>query len=122
MKSFDIKEVYVSWAPLGQSVLLYTAWIPTFAAPLAFVWGNPKSTTPNKHVFDVYGSYVLPWARRQGVRSKINEQILKHYGVIITGSGTKEGGMAFLKAAGYKLHKPTGLFFLQKGKCKCRKK
>lgn len=112
-KVFKIEDVYVSWTPIGQGILLYHAWEPKYPAPIGFVWGMPRAHK-DKGTFDVFGSFVQTWARRHGVRTKINEQILKHSELIITSNGTKEGGAAFLKASGYKLNKAIGLYFLER--------
>lgn len=53
--------------------------------------------------FYVGWSYTLPSFRRQGVRAAIHKAMVEWgYQRIVTGGGTTEGGMAWLRAAGYK--------------------
>lgn len=85
--------------PFGQS--MYICYVPAYFAPVGFVWGIGDS----RRVFEVAGSYTEPWARRHGVRTRINEAIFRDYLVIRTNYGSPEGGGAFMKAQGYKFSK-----------------
>jgi hypothetical protein len=63
------------------------------------VWGISLG-----RAFCVFHAYTPEWARRQGVRTKINEAIFKDYDVVETGESTKEG-KSFMRATGYKFDK-----------------
>ena len=82
--------------------------------PLAHVWGI--ITAGEKERFEMLHSYTMPFARRQGLRSLINDWIFEELSidVIISGDGTGEGGMGFMKKYGYELHEPTGNWFITK--------
>lgn len=105
-----LNSAYIQIAELGFGIWCYVLFDRGFVAPLGMVWGLP---TAEKR-FDVYHSYVIPWARRQGVRKRINEEIFKTYNIIATGHGTKEGGAAFLRSQGYKYNKTLKNWYLRK--------
>ena len=113
-----LAKCWVTCIPVGFGVLQYTAFHPSYPAPAGVVWvigyGGKVPTA------DVLHSYTLPFFRRKGVRSLINEQLLKDYAVIRTSGGSKEGGAAFLKAAGYTFDKVRGDWFLKSPKKKAR--
>jgi hypothetical protein len=111
----DLTRAWVTWTQLGHGIWIYGLFAPNFTGPYGLVWGASRGGA-GKNSFEVFHSYVLPYVRRQGVRAKINETILQQFDVIITGDGSKEGGMAFLKSQGYELHKPTGIYFLTRKK------
>ena len=104
MLKFDpkIKTCWVDCVSIGFGISMYACFSRNFVGPIGFVWGTATGDR-GKRRFDVLGSYVMPWARRKGVRTKINEAILSGgCDVIATVSGTEEGGAAFMKAFGYK--------------------
>lgn len=93
----DHEKDWVDRQTIGFGMSIYVLWNRDFAMPLGFVWG-----WGNENAFEVVGSYVLRFARRQGVRTAINEKIFDHFKVIKTCGGTKEDGLPFLRASGYK--------------------
>lgn len=72
------------------------------------VWGleyyvsrSPKQTDSDRTIFIVHGSHVVTWAGRCGVRTLINDHIIKEFYAIATQGGAHEG-QKFMKATGYK--------------------
>jgi GNAT superfamily N-acetyltransferase len=109
-----LARCWVQCVPVGFGVLQYTAFHPSYPAPAGMVWvigyGGDVPTA------DVLHSYTLPFFRRRGIRSLINAELLKEYSIIRTSGGSKEGGAAFLRAAGYTHDKVRGDYFLKRGK------
>jgi hypothetical protein len=105
----DMSGAWVTWAPIGFGQRVYVAYVPNFAAPVGLVWGAGQGET-----FTVAWSYVPPFARRSGVRARINQQILADYRVIATHCGSKDGGEQFIKAQGYKRNKELDCFYLER--------
>lgn len=105
----ELKGAWVTWARIGFGQTIYALYVPSYFAPVGLVWGEGRTTR-----FDVYGSFVIPWARRNGVRTRINEEIFKDYKVISTEGASKEGGRQFMKASGYKRNRELDLFYLRK--------
>ena len=105
-----LDTAWIQVVEIGLGGWCYVLFDRGHASPLGLVWGLP--TAPGR--FDVYHSYVMPWARRQGVRKRINEEIFKTFNVIATGKGTKDGGAAFMKAQGYKYNKELKNWYLLK--------
>lgn len=105
-------KCWVTWHSVGFGCRGYFCFHPEYAAPVGvvFVVGT-GGATPKA---DVMWSYVPPWFRRRGVRTLINEQLLKHYRVVTTGGGSKTGGLAFLKASGYVHDAVRGDWYLMK--------
>lgn len=102
---------------LGFGIVLYACFAREFAGPVGFVWGiGMAAGNAGKSRFEVFGSYVLPWARRAGVRSALNKSIRESYDVITTQNGSGEGGEAFMCAAGYRMDRASGVWPLAKGK------
>ena len=104
-----MKGAWVTWAQIGIGQLIYALYVPNHTAPIGFVWGHSQGEQ-----FCTSGSFVQPWARRFGVRSRINNEIFTHFAVITTVSGSKEGGKQFLKASGYRWSKPMRCFYLER--------
>jgi len=102
VKSVDI--------PFGGT--MYFCFVSAYCYPVGFVWG----VGDNRRVFEVAGSYTEPWARRQGVRTRLNEAILKDYVVIRTNFGSDEGGAAFMRKQGYQFSKELRCYFLTRSK------
>lgn len=83
-------------------------------APAGHVWFVPFAVgDAGKAMALVIDSFVTEWARRQGVRTRLNEEIarLTAVQVVLTPNST-ESGRAFMEATGYQLDKDTGLWFL----------
>jgi len=93
----DLAHAWITWVTIGFAQTMYVLYVPNAQSPVGLVWGWARGDR-----FEVAGSFVPVWARRFGVRSRINEQIFLHFKVISTRDGSKEGGARFLKAAGYK--------------------
>jgi len=113
----DHSKDWIDMQALGFGVAFYALFNRAFPSPLGFVWG----VTNGKNCFDVWGSYTLPWARRQGVRSALNAGLLRAYGRVITTEGSKTGGLAFMKARGYKFEPNTNKWFLAKPQPKAKR-
>ena len=81
--------------------------VPSLPWPVGMVWyrwvGN--STIETLH------SYVFERLRRCGLRTAMHESLILAYPTlkrIITASGSKAGGEAWLKASGFKRNRQTG--------------
>lgn len=61
----------------------------------------------------VMSSWVLPIFRRQGLRSRMNDELFKHATHILSGASSEEG-LSFMRKAGYKLDRFSGLWVLKK--------
>jgi len=95
------EKIWVTWTQIGYGIRLYLAFHPDNIGPIGMVWGFAASEIQ----FHVLYSFVLPYCRRKGVRTTINETIHKHHKVIHTWQGSKTGGEKFLKASGYEYNK-----------------
>lgn len=98
---FDIERCFVDRIEIGLNQALYVCRHPTYACPLGLVWGMENYVAGKWTVFEVYGSNVVHWARRCGVRTLINDAILRVFKVIQT-RGASKMGRKFMKARGYK--------------------
>lgn len=111
--SVDLKGCHIEWQNIGFGMLLYVLFARSNPAPVGFVWGLAIAAgNARKTRFEVFGSYVVPYARRSGVRSRLNRQLLEHWQVITTQNGSKEGGLKFMRAQGYRLDKRSGVWSL----------
>lgn len=118
----QIDRCWVYWSNIGGH-LFYVCFSPVASCPIGLVWGISKAAgNAGKTQFEVAFSYVLPQFRRQGVRTKLNEQILEHWDVIVSQDGTDEGGKAFMQATGYKLNKTIGAWYLTRAAWKRAKR
>jgi hypothetical protein len=113
-----MERAWVTWAQIDRGLGMYICYVENHTSPVGFVWGRLAGQGA-KSTFETCGSYVPTWARRFGVRSRINETIFQHAATtIITRHGSTEGGMAFLKARGYKWDSNTNYWFLKKSRAK----
>ena len=113
MSTFEIntKRCWVDVIEFGFGWTMFICFAREFHSPVGFVWGVLTTTQDDRTTFDVCGSYVIPAARRNGVRTFINQEILKRASVITTNFGSDEGGERFLRAFGYEYDKPTGTWY-----------
>lgn len=117
----QIDSCWVSRNQIGFGVTQFSCFSPVAPQPVGVVWAMCSGPgDAGKSHCEVCESYVLSWARRQGVRSLINEKIFTDYGsdVILTILGSVDGGKAFMLNAGYRLDQSTGLWVLTKRKWK----
>lgn len=114
-RNVEIKRCWVQWPMVGFGVTQFTCFSPVFVGPVGVAWTIVQGRgNAGKLLAESLGSYVVPWARRQGIRSLINEQMFKSYGidVITTQNGSDEGGLAFMKHWRYRLDAATGVWSL----------
>lgn len=96
----------------------YECYCKQASFPVGFVWGTLATAQDKKRkTFLVEHSYVIPWARRSGVRKAIQGVLKDHKYDIFTMTGTKDG-MKFMKAMKYKKLRPWGLFVDERKKVK----
>lgn len=112
MHVLDVRESTVKCVDIPGGQQMYICYADAYMFPVGFVWGCGDS----RGVFEGAGSYVEPWARRQGVRTKINEAILRDYPVIRTNYGSEDGGMKFMRKQGYRFSKDLHCYFLHRPK------
>lgn len=112
-KKIKYKWGWVVNRPLEHGVKQYECYIKDDPSPAGFVWGIACGIGKGKPVFQVFHSFVHPWARRKGVRSKIQKVLEEHFTAVFTYTGTKDGS-AWMKASGYKKLRPWGLWIKDK--------
>ena len=120
----NIETCRVEVVSLGQGVFQWTCFAQNFIAPVGVVWAIETSGDDGTIIIEILGSYVLPICRRFGVRSKIQEVMLNRPERIIvrTTNGSKTGGYAFMRAAGYTYDKTRSEWFFIKPKRRERKR
>jgi hypothetical protein len=109
----DLEHAFVTWAPIDRGQLMYVLYVPNHMSPCGFVWGR-ISGEGRTSTFETYGSFVQAWARRHGVRTRINQTVFEHVSTIITKHGNKDGGLKFLKARGYRWDDNAQFWYLKK--------
>jgi hypothetical protein len=97
---FDMSKAWITWSIVGFGIVVYVLFEPQVATPLGFVWGVRYTGRGKRAHFDVWGSFVPVFARRQGVRRRINEEILKINDTVRT-SGATPDGQKFMRESGY---------------------
>jgi hypothetical protein len=100
----DIKTCRVEWMDISQGVRQWTCYSRDCISPIGVVWTLEQySKVTATTIIEVLDSYVLPRYRRRGVRTKIQECMLNRAERVVVRSteGSKEGGEAFMRAAGY---------------------
>lgn len=113
---------WVTWRDLEHGIVQFECYIKSDPSPAGFVWGIACGIVGKKKpVFQVFHSFVHPWARRKGVRSKIQTQLEKNYSAVFTYTGTKDGS-AWMRASGFKKLRPWGLWIKDKKQKKKSKK
>lgn len=118
-------KLRIGWVDLGRGVMQVHAWHPDQVEPVGCVWligmgpGNA-----GKSRAEVANSFVRPSYQRIGVRSTINDWIFEEFGLdcITTQNGTEEGGRQFMEKWGYRIHKPTGVWYITRRQWRKRRK
>jgi GNAT superfamily N-acetyltransferase len=109
-----LSKCWVTWVEVGFGCRQYMAFHPEYSSPVGIVWCLPG--TKETFAISVY-SFVLPFYRRRGLRSLLNQYILEHHAGIQT-SGATEEGAAWMTAQGYKRDKVRGDWYLKAPKKK----
>jgi hypothetical protein len=93
----DFTNCWLDRGKLGFGLSVFGLFIRDMISPVGLVWGDARGEK-----MDILGSFVPAWARRQGVRTKINELLFKdyHYKTVVTAGATKDG-RAFMEASEY---------------------
>lgn len=109
----NMAGAWVSWVQIGFGQMMWTLYVPNHIAPIGLAWGDGHGKR-----FELAGCFVEPWARRNGVMTRINQTILSsgQFQSISTvvGSTGKDGGLAFLKDAGYAHNKELDLWHMSR--------
>ena len=102
-----MKDAYIVRAPIGNGIHQYSLFIPSTPQCLGYVqvreYGNGK-----KSFADVEYAWTLPSMRRQGVRTRIQQERLKNNALIYTTEGQSKSAIAWMKKNGYKYNKDLG--------------
>jgi len=102
---------------VGNGILAYTCNAINSNQPVGTVWVHLTSNTRKQIVCDVVDIYVPQNFRRLGIGTHVMKWLLDNYGILKTGTGTKDGGKALLKSMGWKQNRETTEWYL-KGKPK----
>src|ERR1700681_3375402 len=88
-----LERAWVTWAGIGHGIMIYALFQPDYPCPLGLVWGIGWGGSGKKKygTFEVFGSFIAQFARRSGVRSRINEEILKTYIAVMSGAASDDG-------------------------------
>ncbi len=118
-------DLTLEYVGVGQGICLYTCFAKNNTGPLGTVWIRSTSLRLNScknwlACVEIEDIYVQKRYRRMGIATYMYQTLLDLYGILKTADGTKEGGMATLKANKFKRIKETGEFILIK-KSKLRK-
>jgi GNAT superfamily N-acetyltransferase len=97
---------------VGNGVLLYTCNATNCSVPVGSVWVLLGSNSYGVAVAEVLDVYVPEKFRRMGIGTWMLRWLVANYGTLKTGTGTKAGGMALLKATGWKQNRQTGDWYL----------
>ncbi|HVI10179.1 MAG TPA: hypothetical protein VND65_17955 [Candidatus Binatia bacterium] len=109
----DLSHAWLANATIGFGIQVYALFVPEFPSPIGLVWGT--LTGGKRRKFEVHGSFVHVFHRRNGIRTKINELLLEsECDVIFSDATTPEGEKFMRAAAGYKLDPHTGWWVLTK--------
>jgi hypothetical protein len=108
----NIGKCHVDWYEIDYDQRLYVCRQKDLTAPLGVVIGQcyyiGNDNGQSKYsFFEVKLSYVTDWARRNGIRSLINQTILQDFPAITT-FGHTPLGYKFIKGKGYKKHPQLG--------------
>lgn len=111
----DMKKCWVTDRDIGQGVRELHVWTPRLGMPIGTLWFVPFGPgVGGKKRVEVLSSYVPEHYRRNGVRTFMNDFLFGDLDVdvIVTASGSSDGGEAFMLAAGYERDEEKGMWYL----------
>jgi hypothetical protein len=116
-----VEDAVVRRMQIGHGVWYLSLWVPVTPYPVGHLWFANFLNTYDEVVVEVYQSFVSPFARRQGVRTRLNDELFTTFkaAVLMTGDGSKDG-IAFMRATGYKLDEATGYWRLLRAEWQSR--
>jgi hypothetical protein len=97
---------------VGHGTLAYTCLAQNCDFPVGTVWVRLTSMG-GKAVCEILDIYVPVKQRRMGIGTFMMKFLLRDYGILRTGGGTKEGGMALMKSLGWKECPEAGCWYLR---------
>lgn len=77
------------------------------------MWVDLTGNSFNQIICYVLDIYVPKCFRRMGVATFMMQWLLKQYGILQTGTGSKDGGKALIKKLGWKRNMVTGDWYLR---------
>lgn len=100
--TINMSRCYVEWIDIGYAQRMYVCRSREYSFPLGFVIGTEHWNEKCEWTyFEVHVSFVIQWARRQGIRTMINAKIIEEFKAV-TSAGATPAGRAFMKAQKYR--------------------
>lgn len=114
----DIKETLrIDWVCLGRGMWMLMAWHGAWPMPVGTLMFLPSgdNEVSGKKKAEIFGSYVHPRVRRQGVRTWLQKQLFEHWhpDVVISQAGNEKSA-PWMRKVGYKVDETLGCWLLTK--------
>lgn len=101
---------------LKAGVMQYSYWEDFLNSPVGIIWITFAYGQNKKKIALLLNVITTNFYRRKGVATKLLKHVLNEVDVIITGSGSAEGGEELLKNFGFKYDDTLNLwFFIKEG-------
>ena len=99
---------------LSNGVIQYTFWDFISAPPVGFIWIIITEGESGKRIALILNMYTASWARRKGICRKLIEEINSNCDIVVTASGSLEGGKDFLNNIGFLYHPGIDMWIYKK--------
>lgn len=113
-KRWNIKNCNIEISTIGNGITQYTCISKEFFVPFGFAWTVESGTQNNKKLAHLQYIYTLEFARRHGIAKLLLNKIFEINDIILTTSGSKDGGKALLTTCGFQFEPQTLQWFKKK--------
>lgn len=102
--------MFISRHELGNNVTQFTYWDEPIDTPWGILWTRIYVGETGKKVALFLNAMTVPYLTRRGVCTELINKLLEEVDIILAGSGSKTGGLEFLKEFGFKFNKETDIW------------
>jgi hypothetical protein len=86
---------------LKGGIIQYTYWEDTSNSPLGILWVIFAKGQTGKRIAFLLNAMTAHWARRKGICTELHSAVNNDADLMISPSGSEEGGAEFLKKYGF---------------------
>lgn len=109
----ELDEIVFECIGSRRGVWFYSAWSDAWHLPVGLAWVTRSGDWLGRIVSNVGHVYVLPAVRRKGIARRLLLRILTDSDLLVTPSGSEEGGKALLDSMGFVWDKLAGVWRLR---------
>jgi len=107
-------EFYIDKIQLRNNVVQYTCWGELADSPLGILWVRFSVGESGKKIALLLNAMTIYYFKRKGVCSFLHKAVLNDADILLSASGSGEGGKEFLEKFGFIYNKDIDIWSIYK--------